>query len=114
MRGHVCARTGVSREAFAHRTGISVVHVPYKGGVNQYTIEPMSGYIDFASLQIFNVAPFVKQSKLRVLAAGIKESRELFIKLRIGLSPRAASPRSLNPARLEGSRWGSQMETQCS
>ena len=53
--------------------------MPYKGGVNQYTIEPMSGYIDFASLQIFNVAPFVKQGKLRALAAGIKESRELFI-----------------------------------
>ena len=27
----------------------------------------MSGYIDFASLQIFNVAPFVKQGKLRAL-----------------------------------------------
>ena len=58
----------LSTEAFAHRTGISVVHVPYKGGVNQYTIELMSGYIDFASLQIFNVAPFVKQGKLRALA----------------------------------------------
>ena len=54
----------LSTEAFAHRTGINVVHVPYKGGVSQYTIELMSGYIDFASLQIFNVAPFVKQGKL--------------------------------------------------
>ena len=58
----------LSTEAFAHRTGIHVVHVPYKGGVSQYTIELMSGYIDFASLQIFNVAPFVKQGKLRALA----------------------------------------------
>ena len=57
----------LSTESFAHRTGISVVHVPYKGGVNQYTIELMSGYIDFASLQIFNVAPYVKQGKLRAL-----------------------------------------------
>lgn len=57
----------LSTEAFAYRTGINVVHVPYKGGVNQYTIELMSGYIDFASLQIFNVAPFVKQEKLRAL-----------------------------------------------
>jgi tripartite-type tricarboxylate transporter receptor subunit TctC len=57
----------LSTESFAHRTGISVVHVPYKGGVSQYTIELMSGYIDFASLQIFNVAPFVKQGKLRAL-----------------------------------------------
>jgi tripartite-type tricarboxylate transporter receptor subunit TctC len=57
----------LSTESFAHRTGINVVHVPYKGGVNQYTIELMSGYIDFASLQIFNVAPLVKQGKLRAL-----------------------------------------------
>lgn len=57
----------LSTESFAHRTGINVVHVPYKGGVSQYTIELMSGYIDFASLQIFNVAPFVKQGKLRAL-----------------------------------------------
>jgi tripartite-type tricarboxylate transporter receptor subunit TctC len=57
----------LSTEAFAHRTGINVVHVPYKGGVSQYTIELMSGNIDFASLQIFNVAPFVKQGKLRAL-----------------------------------------------
>ena len=42
----------LSTESFAHRTGINVVHVPYKGGVSQYTIELMSGYIDFASLQI--------------------------------------------------------------
>ncbi len=54
-------------EAFAHHTGIQVTHVPYKGGVSQYTIELMSGYIDFASLQIFNVAPFVRQGKLRAL-----------------------------------------------
>ncbi len=57
----------LSTESFAHRTGINVVHVPYKGGVSQYTIELMSGYIDFASLQIFNVTPFVKQGKLRAL-----------------------------------------------
>ena len=57
----------LSTESFAHRTGINVVHVPYKGGVSQYTIELISGYIDFASLQIFNVAPFVKQGKLRAL-----------------------------------------------
>jgi tripartite-type tricarboxylate transporter receptor subunit TctC len=58
----------LSTEAFAHRTGINVVHVPYKGGVSQYTIELMSGYIDFASLQLFTVAPLVKQGKLRALA----------------------------------------------
>ncbi len=57
----------LSTESFAHRIGINVVHVPYKGGVSQYTIELMSGYIEFASMQIFNVAPFVRQGKLRAL-----------------------------------------------
>lgn len=57
----------LSTESFAHRTGIQIMHVPYKGGVGQYTVELMAGYIDFASLQIFNVAPFVKQGKLRAL-----------------------------------------------
>jgi tripartite-type tricarboxylate transporter receptor subunit TctC len=57
----------LSTESFARRTGINVVHVPYKGGVSQYTIELMSGYIDFATMQIFNIAPFVRQGKLRAL-----------------------------------------------
>lgn len=63
----------LSTEAFAHRVGIDVVHVPYKGGVSQYTIELMSGYIDFASLQLFNVAPLVKQNKLRALGTTSRE-----------------------------------------
>lgn len=57
----------LSTESFAYRTGIKVEHVPYKGGVSQYTVELMSGYIEFASLQIFNVAPLVKSGKLRAL-----------------------------------------------
>ena len=57
----------LSTEAFAYLAGINVVHVPYKGGVSQYTIELMSGYIDFATMQIFNIAPFVRQGKLRAL-----------------------------------------------
>ena len=57
----------LSTESFARRVGIDVVHVPYKGGVSQYTIELMSGYIDFATMQIFNIAPFVRQGKLRAL-----------------------------------------------
>ena len=63
----------LSTEAFAYLAGINVVHVPYKGGVSQYTIELMSGYIDFASLQLFNVAPLVKQGKLRALGLTARE-----------------------------------------
>ncbi len=57
----------LSMESLARRIGVNVVHVPYKGGVSQYTIELMSGYIDFATMQVFNIAPFVKQGKLRAL-----------------------------------------------
>jgi tripartite-type tricarboxylate transporter receptor subunit TctC len=63
----------LSTEAFAHQVGINVVHVPYKGGVSQYTIELISGYIDFASLQLFNVAPMVRQGKLRALGISSHE-----------------------------------------
>jgi tripartite-type tricarboxylate transporter receptor subunit TctC len=63
----------LSTEAFAHQVGIDVVHVPYKGGVSQYTIELISGYIDFASLQLFNVAPLVKQGKLRALGISSRQ-----------------------------------------
>jgi tripartite-type tricarboxylate transporter receptor subunit TctC len=63
----------LSTEALANLVGINVVHVPYKGGVNQYTIELISGYIDFASLQLFNVAPLVKQGKLRALGISSRE-----------------------------------------
>jgi tripartite-type tricarboxylate transporter receptor subunit TctC len=63
----------LSTEAFAHQVGINVMHVPYKGGVSQYTIELISGYIDFASLQLFNVAPMVKQGKLRALGISARE-----------------------------------------
>lgn len=63
----------LSTEAFAHLAGINVIHVPYKGGVSQYTIELISGYIDFASLQLFNVAPMVKQGKLRALGITSRE-----------------------------------------
>jgi tripartite-type tricarboxylate transporter receptor subunit TctC len=63
----------LSTEAFAHLVGIDVVHVPYKGGVSQYTIELISGYIDFASLQLFNVAPLVKQGKLRALGISARQ-----------------------------------------
>lgn len=45
--------------------------MPYKGGVSQYTVELMSGYIAFASLQIFNAAPFVKHGKLRALGVAL-------------------------------------------
>ncbi len=44
-----------------------------RGGVSQYTIELISGYIDFASLQLFNVAPMVKQGKLRALGITSRE-----------------------------------------
>src|SRR5262245_10469779 len=57
----------LTQEFFATQTGIRITHVPYKGGVNQFTVELMSGYVDSAMLQIFTGAPYVKQGKLRAL-----------------------------------------------
>lgn len=66
----------LTQEFFANQTGIRITHIPYKGGVSQYTIELMAGYIDSAMLQIFSATPFVRQGKLRAL----------------GVSSRARSP----------------------
>ena len=57
----------LTQEYFAHQTGIRITHVPYKGGVNQYTVDLMAGYIDSAMQQIFVATPFIRQGKLRAL-----------------------------------------------
>ena len=63
----------LTQEFFATQTGIRITHVPYKGGVNQFTVELMSGYVDSAMLQIFTGAPYVKQGKLRALGVSSRD-----------------------------------------
>jgi len=67
----------LTTEAFAYRAGISVTHVPYRGGVSQYTVELMAGFIEFASLQVFTVAPLVQQGKLRALGVTARERSQV-------------------------------------
>jgi tripartite-type tricarboxylate transporter receptor subunit TctC len=54
-------------ENFATQAGIKMAHVPYKGAA-QYTVDLLAGNMDFAQIQIFQAAPYVRAGKLRCLA----------------------------------------------
>jgi tripartite-type tricarboxylate transporter receptor subunit TctC len=54
-------------ENFATLAGIKMAHVPYKGAA-QYTVDLLAGNMDFAQIQIFQAAPYVRAGKLRCLA----------------------------------------------
>jgi tripartite-type tricarboxylate transporter receptor subunit TctC len=47
-------------------TGIKLNHVPYKGAA-LYTVDLLAGNMDFAQIQIFQAAPYVRDGKLRAL-----------------------------------------------
>ena len=47
-------------------TGIKMTHVPYKGAA-LYTVDLLAGNMDFAQIQIFQAAPYVRDGKLRAL-----------------------------------------------
>jgi tripartite-type tricarboxylate transporter receptor subunit TctC len=47
-------------------TGIRMNHVPYKGAA-LYTVDLLAGNMDFAQIQIFQAAPYVRDGKLRAL-----------------------------------------------
>ena len=47
-------------------TGIKLSHVPYKGAA-LYTVDLLAGNMDFAQIQIFQAAPYVRDGKLRAL-----------------------------------------------
>ena len=46
--------------------GIRMNHVPYKGAA-LYTVDLLAGNMDFAQIQIFQAAPYVRDGKLRAL-----------------------------------------------
>ena len=54
-------------EHFASIAGIKMMHVPYKGAA-LYTVDLLAGNMDFAQIQIFQAAPYVKAGKLKCLA----------------------------------------------
>ncbi len=53
-------------ENLATLTGIKLNHVPYKGAA-LYTVDLLAGNIDFAQIQIFQAAPYVRDGRLRAL-----------------------------------------------
>ena len=53
-------------ESFAARAGIKMTMVPYKGAA-LYVVDLMSGNIDFAQVQIFQAAPYVRDGRMRAL-----------------------------------------------
>ena len=53
-------------EYLATATGIKMNHVPYKGAA-LYTVDLLAGNMDFAQIQIFQAAPYVKAGKLKAL-----------------------------------------------
>lgn len=53
-------------EHFSTLAGIRMTHVPYKGAA-LYTVDLIAGNMDFAQIQIFQAAPYVRGGKLRAL-----------------------------------------------
>ena len=49
-------------------TGVRMVHVPYKGGSPQYTIDLITGRIELAFASMAPVIPHVKSGRLKVVA----------------------------------------------
>jgi tripartite-type tricarboxylate transporter receptor subunit TctC len=52
---------------FSAMTGVRLIHVPYKGGSPQYTIDLITGRIELAFASMAPVIPHVKSGRLKVL-----------------------------------------------
>lgn len=55
-------------ELFTSMTGVRMIHVPYRGGSPQYTIDLITGRIDLLFASIRPVLPHIKSGRLRLLA----------------------------------------------
>jgi tripartite-type tricarboxylate transporter receptor subunit TctC len=55
-------------EMLSRHAGVSFTHVPYKDGVGQTLVDLMSGKTDFTLDVFVNLAPFLKDGRLRALA----------------------------------------------
>jgi tripartite-type tricarboxylate transporter receptor subunit TctC len=54
-------------ENFSTLAGIKMTHVPYKGAAI-YTVDLLAGHMDFAQIQIFQAAPYIRAGRMRCLA----------------------------------------------
>ena len=52
---------------FTSMTGVQMIHVPYKGGSPQYTIDLITGRLELAFASMAPVIPHVKSGRLRLL-----------------------------------------------
>jgi tripartite-type tricarboxylate transporter receptor subunit TctC len=59
----------LAMELVKQRTGIEIMHIPYKGSAGLVT-DVISGQVDVAFLPVHQVLPFVKSGKMLMLAAG--------------------------------------------
>ena len=57
----------LAMELFQHTAGLSLKHVPYKGGAQAIT-DVLGGHVDVVAVNALEVLPLVKAGKLRVLA----------------------------------------------
>ena len=57
----------LAMELFQHTAGLSLRHVPYKGG-SQALTDVMGGHVDVVAVNALEAAPLAKAGKLRVLA----------------------------------------------
>ena len=58
----------LSGELFSAMTGVRMIHVPYKGGSVQYTIDLITGRIDLLFASVLPVTPHIKTGRLKLLA----------------------------------------------
>lgn len=57
----------LAMELFQHTAGVSLRHVPYKGG-SQALTDVMGGHVDVVAVNALEASPLAKAGKLRVLA----------------------------------------------
>ncbi len=62
----------MSMELFKERTGIDVLHVPYKGSAGALT-DLLSGEVNVGFVPVHVAMPLIKAGKLKALAAGSKQ-----------------------------------------
>jgi tripartite-type tricarboxylate transporter receptor subunit TctC len=53
---------------FTSMTGIKMIHVPYKGGSPQYTVDLITGRLELVFASVLPVVPHVKSGRLKLLA----------------------------------------------
>ena len=67
----------LSAEMFKQIAGLSITHIPYKGGAPA-TTDLMGGQVDMMFEQMYSAAPSIKAGKLRALAITSKKRSPLF------------------------------------